>query len=274
MPTAPYPILQDVLNTARVRLNDAIQTPAGAPSGQIGGEVIGDLSIFTQQGTNAAWQRFQEELANLGYSKFQKEVILTGLVPKTALDPSTQVFIDWTGYNNGTVLDPTVALPQDLILPWFLWERQSGVEALFCEMCQWLDGMPNTPLAFGFNRIWDWRNDAIYMPGANLTTDIRMRYAAYLGDFVDTGSPVTPWYEQPVPIMRSLDPLAWYIASEFANSRGDMDGTLLDQKALAATQRVFNRDARQKQRVNVRRLSRSGRLDGDGYGNQWGGYSW
>lgn len=269
MPTAPYPILQDILNTARVRLNDAIQTPAGAPAGQIGGEVIGDLSIFTQAGTNAAWQKFQEEIANLGYSRFRREVILSNLAAKTSTDPSVQVSLDWTGYDNGTVFDPTIFLPQDFILPMFLWERQTGVNQPFSEMTQWLDGMPSI-VQMGFNRIWDWYGDSIRMPGATIPMDLRISYAAYLADFVDTGSPVIPWYEQPVPIMRSGDALAWYIAAEFANARGDMDGTLLEQKGSAAARRIYDRDVRQKQRVNVRRLSRSGRLEGNGQG--WGGW--
>lgn len=269
MPTAPYPILQDVLNSARVRLNDAIKTPAGAPAGQIGGEVIGDNSIFTQTGVNTAWQKFQEEAANLGYSRFVKEVILSNLAPKTSNDPAIQVSLDWTGYNNGTVLDPTIFFPQDLILPLFLWERQNGQNSIWYEMTGWLDGMPALPQV-GFNRIWDWRDDIIYMPGGNVFMDVRIRYAAYKADFVDVGSPITThWYEQPVPVMRSSDALAWYIAAEFGNARGDMDGAAMEQKGSDAIARIFNRDVRQKQRINVRRRSRSGRLEGNGYG--WGG---
>jgi hypothetical protein len=50
--TAPYDSLENVLNTARVRLNDAIQ--------QLGGDIMKDSQPFTQQMANSAWRRLQE----------------------------------------------------------------------------------------------------------------------------------------------------------------------------------------------------------------------
>ena len=56
---APYHTLEGVLNTARVRLNDAIQ--------QLSGDILKDSQPFTQQMANSAWLRLQQflELADL-----------------------------------------------------------------------------------------------------------------------------------------------------------------------------------------------------------------
>ena len=258
--SAPYPNMSDVLNLARVRVNDAIQS--------IDGDVLTDNQPFTQVMANAAWQRLQEFCANLGFARLTQEVILTGVPPVESTDPASQTWMNWSQYFDGQNYFNAPVLPQDLILPLKVWERWSGQNAVFTQMEMWIDGMPNWTKQ-NRNVIWEWREDAIYMPGSLMTMDWRLRYAAYLPDFIDVGE--TPWYDSPVPIMRSKDALAWYICSEVANPRGDLDGSVFDTKAEAAAKRIFNREVSQRQRVNVRRMPRSagsrcGRgNDGDGY---------
>jgi hypothetical protein len=133
-------------------------------------------------------------------------------------------------------------------------------------MPQWLDGMPSIP-ATAYNQTWEWRGDAIYMTGANSSLDLRIRYANYIGDFIETTG--IPWYSQQVPIVRALDALSLFTCAEIAGSRPDLelDTAVFTQQAEAAANLIYNRDVRQKQRVNVRRMSRSGRLEGCGYGS-------
>jgi len=164
-------------------------------------------------------------------------------------------------------------LPQDLILPMRLWQRVTGQNAEFSPIPQWLDGlfsMPATP----YNQCWEWRGDAIYFTGANSALDIRVRYANFIGDFIEANG--LPWYQQTVPVSRALDPLSLYVCSEVASSRPDleMDTAAFYAAGLAAAKLIYNRDVRQKQRVNVRRLSRSGRLEGNMYGQGGQGYGY
>lgn len=257
----PYDFVSTILNTVKTRLNSLNGAAA---------DILITNQPYMQQVFNTAWRRFQMYLANMSYIKFTKEVILTNLAPKTSQDPSVQVSLDWNGYDNGTVVDTTIVLPQDAILPMVLWERQTGQNSAFVLMKQWLDGLPNVQ-QWGFNQIWEWRGDAIYMPGANYFLDLRIRYAAFLDDFIEGSPSAGPWYNQQVPIVRALDSLSAYVCAEIAMSRPDLelDAAVFLQQGEAAAKLIYNRDARQKQRVNVRRLSRSGRLDGYGYG--WGG---
>ncbi|MGH9343303.1 MAG: hypothetical protein ACRD3Y_03105 [Bryobacteraceae bacterium] len=244
--SAPYDTVSTVLDAARVRLNDAIAS--------LGGDVLTNTQPFTQTIVLLAWRRLQEFLADLGIVRLTREAILTALPPVASLDPAIQAFLNWTNYFDGVNYWKVPLLPQDLLLPLRLWERLSGQNASFAPMDNWLDGLPAWSKTAS-NRIWEWREDSIYLPGASQTTDLRLRYAAYLPDFVTT--PETEWYEQPVPIARVLDPLAYFICSEAANARGDVDGAVFDQKAEAAARRVFNREVRMKQRVNIRRIPRS-----------------
>lgn len=253
--TAPYDTVETVLQAARVRLNDAIQS--------IDGEVLTDTAPFTQTIVLLAWRRLQEYLAEMGIVRPQREAILTGVPPVAVLDPAVQVFLNWTNYFDGMNYWNVPVLPQDLLLPLRLWERPTGQNADFAPMDNWLDGLPAWGKA-SCNRIWEWREDSIFLPGALQTMDIRLRYAAYLPDFVTTAQ--TQWYNQPVPIARVLDPFAYFICSEMANARGDVDGAAFDTKAQAAAKRVFNREVRMKQRVNIRRIPRSAGSRRGGFG--------
>lgn len=260
----PYDTVNTILNTVKTRLN-ALNTGKA--------DILITNQAYMQQCFNTALRKFQADLANMGYIKFIAEVILTNLAPKTDQDPAVQTKLDWDGYDNGTVLDVTIKLPQDLILPMKLWQRVTGQNAEFAPISQWLDGLYSMP-ATPYNQAWEWRGDAIYFTGANSAVDIRVRYANYIGDIVEANN--LPWYEQTVPISRALDPLSLYVCAEIAGSRPDLelDTAAFAAGALAAAKLIYNRDVRQKQRVNVRRLSRSGRLEGNMYGQGGQGYGY
>lgn len=243
MPAAPYDLLNVVINTARVRLNDVIKTLA-----PVSGKVLDSEQPFTQQSVNSAWRRLQEFLANMGYTKLQQETVLMALAGAVNTDPAVQAFVDWTGYNNGTTLDVTKALPQDAISPCYLWERANGGSSPnFLDMDQDLNGLPAITKDF-LNHRWEWRNDQIILPGATALTDLRIRYYSYLVDFVDNSPTAsTPWYNQPVPIMRSLNAFAYYICYEFASARTDGsagDAGQFQMMAEEAAVKIVDRDLR------------------------------
>jgi hypothetical protein len=253
--TAPYDTFSTVLDYTRVRLNDAIQS--------LGGDVLTNDAPFTQTYCNMAFRWFQQYLANLGYIRVTQEVVLTGLprVTTTSQDPAIQVWLNWSQYFDGAnyfVPPDTPVLPQDFIRPLRVWERWTGFNQIFSPMDQILDGLPTLPKVQA-NRMWEWRGEALYMPGSTTVEDLRLRYAAFLPDITDAG---TPWYDQPIPIMRCVEPLANYVAYLVAQARGDAQAANFKTEAEAGANQVFNRDVQAKQRVNVRRRPRSGRTTG------------
>jgi hypothetical protein len=109
------------------------------------------------------------------------------------------------------------------------------------------NGIPAVPKG-AFSKSWEWRNGTIYMPGATQATDIRIRYAAFLPDFV--AASIEPFSSQPIPIVRALNPLAWFIASEVAKARGDVDAQYFDQQAQMSTKQVFDLDPMQAKSID------------------------
>jgi|SRR5580692_1791341 hypothetical protein len=257
---APYDPVSTILNAARTRLNDAVPTLVS-----LSGKVLQDTEAFTQQMTNNAWRRMQEQLANYGYTGLNTEVVIPSIPVVASTDPASQCYLSWTGFFDGVNLFDTPNLPFDFILPLKVWERTSGQNACFSDvpMEQILDGLPSRPKVWA-NYWWEWRQDAIYFPGSQIVEDFRIKYARYLGDFVDVGD--VRWFDQPAQIMRCADSFSWYIAAEFVSSRGDAATALeFTNRGADAAKLVMNREIRQKQRVNVRRRPRPSSR-GWGYG--------
>ena len=244
MAIPPYDIAMTVLNAAKVRLNDKIETLSA-----IGGKLLDNTQPFTQQVFNGGWRKLQEYLADLGYTGLKQEITFTAVPAAASIDPALQVWISYAGYWDGVGLQAAPLLPQNLIRPYKIWERANGSAALMTEMDMVLNGLPAVP-KLNWNRQWEWRDDVLYMPGSLVVTDIRSRYAGALLDMSDVaGSPGinqlanTPWYGQPVPIMRCVDSLADYLCREVCVARGDMDGaTAFQASAEANARKILNRD--------------------------------
>lgn len=243
MATAPYPALEEVVEAARIKLNDAIIP---------GGEVLTDTESFTVDYVNLAWQKCQQYLVSLGLETLIDYVTITALAAAGTADAGIPVTLSWTGYNNGSGTDATVVLPQNLIRPISLWERQNGGTGKFYTMDEVLNGLPPIPKGI-YQGSWDWVADALRMIGATVATDILIRFMKYFADFV--ANSVTPFANQPVPILRSLDTFSGYIAYEMASGRGDVDVASLMADAKEAAMMVVAPDSiiyRDTQKVSER----------------------
>jgi hypothetical protein len=178
MPTAPLDNLETAVNVARVRLLDAIQALAG--------DIVLDTGAFTLTAINAAWRRLQELLVNFGCPWLTLEVNLASVPLVTSADAGVFVYFNWANYWDGTGLQAAPVLPQDLIAPVRLWERAHGTTSFF-PMDKLVSGLPAVP-KLTYNKSWEWRNGAIWMPGSTQVMDLRLRYAAFYADFLASAS--------------------------------------------------------------------------------------
>ena len=264
MPVAPYDSLMVVKNTVQARLNGALDSLQ-----PISGKILENSSYFSQQAVNDAWRNAQDYLAERGFADLLNEKVISGFPIVASHDPSTQVWLDWTGCSDGVSTFTTPFLPSECTHPLKIWERWSNQNAEFSQtpMEKILDGLPAWQKAMA-NRVWEWRNNAIWMPGALMVEDFRIRYVKYLPDFVDNfaGNIRVHWFEQPVPIMRCSDGFSWFICAEFAEAQGKPEiADRFMQKGKDAFGRIFNLDAAADQRVNIRRRPHSGRGGGRSY---------
>lgn len=252
----PYDTATDVLNAARARLNDDIKTLLPT-----GGKLLANNQVFSQQVFNTAWRKFQEALSNWGYSRLRRTAIIQALPQGGTLDPGIPAWLDWTGYYDGANFWPgQPAAPSDMILPIRIEERQTGTNATFCQMENVVEDLP-TWQKCNRNGFWHWEDDKIFMPGAQLSVDLRIRYNFFLPDIEDIGT--DPWFSLPVPITHCTDSLSLYVCAELARARlVELEAAPYYEEAEAMAKLLMNRDVQQKQRVNLRRQSRSGRLEG------------
>jgi hypothetical protein len=257
-PTVPFDTADTILNLARARLNDTILSAAG--------NLLADTQNYTFTLLNGAWRHLQEDLANAGTCALIQEVVLQGFPVVGSTDPSSQAFLNQQYYFDGQNywIPPDVGLlPQDLILPLRIWERQTQTNQIFTQVSPTNDGLPDL-VKTNRNRVYEWRNNSIYMPGANIVVDFRIRYASYLPDIAANGT-------AQVPILRCSDALAHYVCAEFAYSRGSPEAVGVGNSFMgmgqAAMKRMLNREARQQQRGNHRKIGYS-------KGRHWGWGNW
>lgn len=248
-PTAPYDNLESVLNVARTRLNDAIQS--------LGGDILTDTQPFTGTITNSAWRHVQDYLANNGYSRLRSVFEGYAYPASTTSDPSANSYLDWTEYFNGTTafVPPAVSvLPQDFILPLRLFERMNGSNSPFFPMTFCPENLPDIPKTRPFNRIWTWMGDAIWLPGCSQVNDLKVEYAAYLVDFpVDVDSVLISPTTQPVPIMRCQSAFANFLCAEMATGRDDVDVDKFAAAGMSDLDVIVNTEVKLKSRNPVSR---------------------
>lgn len=235
---AVYDTVNTILNTARVRLNDRVDSLEA-----LGGKLLESTQPFTQQAFNTAFRKFQEFLAHESFALFTDEAILLAFPALTNLDPAILCWMNWAQNYNGVVFGSAPVLPNNFIQPIQVWQRQSEVPQTFYEMDRQLTGMPTVP-KLDFMEMWEWRDDKLFFPGCRVAIDLRVRYQAYLPDIVDDDVAKTMWYEKQVEVMRCLDPLADYVCREFCIGKGDPDGAALFQtSAEAGALKMCGRDA-------------------------------
>src|ERR1017187_5491545 len=252
--TQNYDTVTNAVTSAKARLNDSL--PSLYP---VGGGVLGLNQPTTLQSLNSAWRRMQDTLAARGYARLLSEAIISSIPVVGSQEPASQTWLGWSGFFDGQNLFPQPALPSNFTHPLKIWERWSGQNAEFCgpPMEKILAGLPAVKKVPS-NRFWEWREDAMWMPGSLNVMDLRIRFISYLPDFSDIGN--IQWFQQPVPITRGSDALSWFLCSEVTGARGDTaTSDRFLAKGVEALNHLFNLDVEADQFVNVQRQPRGGR---------------
>lgn len=217
------------INAANVRLSGKVDTLF-----PVGGQLIGNSNAYSQQAVNSAWRKTQNKLADLRFSGLQVDTVFTAVAATGSTDPATQANINGANYFDGSAPQVSPVLPSDLIAPYELTERANGSNSLFTTMDQELFSLPRVPKQ-SFNGRWLWKNNAIFLPGATVTTDIAMLYAQLLPDFVDNSPTANArWFNQQIPLLNTIDTFADYICREIMAARGDVAGAAAFQLSAEA----------------------------------------
>ena len=167
---APYDPVYSILNSARMRLNDKLKSILPT-----GGKILDETQPTTLQAVNNAYRHLQDYLCDSGAERFHQDVVVLNIPACTNLDPASQQSLSWFGCFDGTNFQNAPTLPGDLILPLWMSERPSGQNYPFPypttpNMACLTDGLPRRN-KFQWNRVWEWRNDEIHIPGASVMVD-------------------------------------------------------------------------------------------------------
>lgn len=249
IPSSAYVSIESVTLLIRALANDMIYSQAG--------EILTDNANFMFPLLNDALEWFQNEVNNHGVDTFVKETYLLQLTPAAfnnldtgipaPTDPGQQISVSDTGYFDGSVSHVSPQLPVDLLVPLRLWERQTGSIENWVDMIDLTTGgLPSSPPGFRF-RYWEWRQDGLYMPGANQENDIRLRY---------TGSHavlVTP--QDTLYFRGAVGAMAYKVVASYLASKNPQASTLAGQEAIVRVNQICTRSARFKQRTPVSRRS-------------------
>lgn len=261
--TIPYDSVDAAMNFARVALNDC---PLN-----LSGNLLADTQPYAQATANLGWRMLQEDLDEAGEPAMKAEIVIKNLPAVTSIDPSVLVFLNQAQYFDGTAYwaPPVISvLPQNFMSPRWIRERLGGTTAIFTPMEPCDDGLPGGPKTT-YLRTWQWQAGfdangeqqplSIWMPGATVSRDLWINYAAYLQDFQTLND--VPWYQQPIPIYRCADALGYYIAAAFSYSRGSIQanatqiGDGFRSLGKERMRSLMNRTGKIRQRINHRRRS-------------------
>lgn len=215
-----YPSIQTVDNLVRSLVDD---DGAGA-TGTLGeGQIYPDnmsLSVTMGNFFNSALRTICRQLRTTSGPMLIRDNIQLIGVPVLqsptlglgASDPTVQVSIGFTGYFNGTINNAAFTLPADCLMMERVWERMNGSELPYGIMRQPAGGIPSQYQGL-YNGVWEWRQDAVWMPGTIVPMDFRFRYFASLPTLYTSAINVATTY---IPILDSENAIAGRIIQQIA----------------------------------------------------------
>lgn len=238
LPSSAYVSVETVANLIRVIANDAIYSAAG--------EILTDVSTLLFPLMNDSLEWLENELNNSGVESFRKETILTNVTAVGIVDPGVQINISDTGYFDGATNHALPQVPTDLLNPIFMWERTTGSTENWVEMEERADGLPSMVQSTRL-KMWEWRGDALVMPGALQSEDLRLRYQGSHAIFVAPTDALL--------LRGGNGTIAYKTVSTYLVTKNPEASQLAKLEADDRVSQLTTRSARTKQRELVTRAS-------------------
>ena len=227
-------------------LNDQAGVLFTLPPGPLAPPVPNTVNLLFYM--QAAYRKVQAALANIGDETFKTDNVQV-VVPAVAVpDPGYQASILYS-------TAPPNQLPSNLITPLKLWERPDGSTDDYAEMIDMTDngGLPSIIQQETLG-MWEWRMDGIYLIGATLPVQVRIRFQSCLADPTDATSVIA--------VGRAINVVAYFTAALAAGARGAPNAAQMEQKGDDALEDLICSVVKRDQSFGRRRRSysyRSGR---------------
>jgi hypothetical protein len=187
-----YANLQSMMDLFRSSIND----DGGGADGPQGGIIATNDAPFTLPFLNNAIKWVYRKLRNVGDpALILDNYLLLGLPALTGADPAVQVSLGFLGYFDGYQERPQWRLPAGAMGVDRVWERASQTGLNFVPMTAAPDGLAPVMQVDRMGR-YEWRGNALWMPGALQPVDLRIRckitLPAVLGPNIDFSTTYVP----------------------------------------------------------------------------------
>lgn len=242
---APFAPLESILNITRSKINDA-----GGPNG-LAGSILNDSQPYTFTMSQERYLYLQDRLISGGVETFTRYGYIKCIPPAANVNPRIMVNITFHGYFNGMDINPRVVLPPSCLKPLEIWECQSGGQK-WAPMRQ-LPSSLSTHARTGRFCVWDYKQDTLYMPGASLQNDLRLKMLTY--------APALTGPSSPVLILNCQTALGLLIAEDVCRMNGGFQAAdKLHLLAEEAIHLIINRSAIKESYSSFQRRPRARRM--------------
>lgn len=234
------PSLQSICDLYRSIINDSFDGGAG--------QINTDTAPWMLPFLNSGIEDLYEDLGLVGDMRLIRDNFLINSIPALAVaNPETQVALTYAGYFNGSIWNSNFTLPPDLKYLKRVWQRPSNTGATFHPMHIAPAGLPGVYQGAGMGEYEMRGNNELWMNGAMLATDLRLRYEAtwqeITGDSVDFSTTY-------VPIQGSRNAIAFKMIAYYAQRLSPDQFQLAEAQAIKFTKKltaksVLNSQAKQ-----------------------------
>jgi hypothetical protein len=193
-----YPNLQAMMDLFRSMIND----DGSGADGPQGGIIATNTAPFTLPFLNASIRWMYRKLRNIGDPALLIDnYLLLGIPALTGPNPAVQVSLGFLGYFNGFANSNQWTLPAGAMGIDRAWERTSQTGLDFYPMTAAPDGLPPRQQCSRMGQ-YEWRGNAMWMPGALEAVDLRLRCKITIPDILGSSIVFPDTY---VPILDSQD---------------------------------------------------------------------
>jgi hypothetical protein len=249
-----YPSLNEVANLVRALVNDDKKGATGTPGE---GQILTNTSTTLTHLLNSAIRETYREVRISGQPTLIKDnYILLGLPPVNSplgvgvINPAIQTSLQFVGFFDGLQFNADFSLPSDLIFPLEVWERQSGTNHDFRPMHE-SSGPLRSRRQVQHIGEWEWRADAIWMPGSIEPRDIRIRY---ISTFVSVAAVGIDFKNTFIPILDSAEAVADKIVLRYGRRNASTESQALIPdlitQANTSMTRLRQQVTRSRQRID------------------------
>lgn len=222
------PSLESICTLYRSIINDNFD----GGSGQINTDAAPWMLPFLNSGIEDIY----EDLGLVGDMRLIRDnYLINGIPPISVANPETQVAITYAGYYDGSTWNGSYTLPPDLKYLMKVWQRPSNVGATFFPMTPAPAGLSGVYQGYGLGQYEMRGNNELWMNGALLATDMRLRYEAVWQEITGDSSDFSTTF---VPIQGSRNAIAFKMIAYYAERLSPDQFQIAEAQATKFTKKL------------------------------------